>query len=204
MIYSPETETWFRIDSAIIITLIIWFFHLVKKNHSLCSRWSFFITSYLPSLPRPCPCCPCPRWALTACLLCLPGSRTLPHPLPPPDPISLRSQATAHSCVGHNCGYLFHARNVYTVVCWYILVTLSKSYWFHLLCLYPCPCLCPSLCPCLCPYLWPFMFLSIIIFMFMFTNEIIGNYHTARTSNLFDETHKISIPLKVFFYRELI
>ncbi len=72
-----------KIDSAIIITLITWSSCLVKKNRSLCSRWSFFITSDLPGLPRPCPCCPCPRWALTVYLSCFLGGQALPSPLPP-------------------------------------------------------------------------------------------------------------------------
>ncbi len=81
--------------------------HLVVENGSLCSRWSFFITPNLPVLPRPCPYCLCPCWALTAYLPRFLGAGPSFAPFPQADPISIRSQATARSHVGHNNDSLF-------------------------------------------------------------------------------------------------
>jgi hypothetical protein len=80
------------------ITLVKIFF---QKGCSLCLRWSFFITPDLSFLLLPSQCCLLPRWALTAYLPCFLGGQALPHPFFQADPISLRSQATPPSYVGH-------------------------------------------------------------------------------------------------------
>ncbi len=79
------------------ITLVKIFF---QKGCSLCLGWSFFIMPDLSFL-LPSQCCLLPHWALTAYLPCFLGGQALPHPFFQADPISLRSQATPPSYVGH-------------------------------------------------------------------------------------------------------
>jgi hypothetical protein len=73
----------------------------LERGGSLCLRWSFSITPDLPVPPCPSPCCLCPCSASTAYLPRFLGGGPSLTPLPQADPISLRSQASPSSHVGH-------------------------------------------------------------------------------------------------------
>jgi hypothetical protein len=103
MIYSPETKHDIKTNSAIIITLIILFSHLVKKK--LLTLFALILfhhvqlaqsSSSLPMLSLP---------LLSTDYLYFPpvgGQGPSLAPFPQVDPIFLRSQATARSHARHN------------------------------------------------------------------------------------------------------
>jgi hypothetical protein len=89
-----------------------------EENRSLCSRWFFFIKSDLPGLLL----LPCPCWSALAehWLLIFPaswGAGPSLTPFPQADPISHRSQATAHSHVRHSNNW-WHVVNIRA---WWVL-----------------------------------------------------------------------------------